>query len=578
VAAIAVAVGTAGIATTPFYTRGEPREALVVHEMLHGGGWVLPLRNGTELPRKPPFFHWLGAAVSLALGGVDELSVRLPSAATSVAVAILVLGWGTAVGGLATGALAALVATTSFAWMRAATVARVDMVYAGLLAAALVSLDRLLRGSPREITWRWVLYGATAAAVLTKGPIALVLMILTVAAVGCTRPERRFWHRLRPGRGLVVVLTIVGTWFVLAFDRHGSAFLSMVVRENLHHLVATDLGGTGHDHGAPYLMGVFLIAFLPWTPLLPLVAPALRHLRADPGILLCGIWTAVVLGVHLIASAKRPVYLLPAFPAVSLLIVAGARGAHAAATGAWVARFLPWAARTYAAMGAGVAVGALAVAWGLEIPDGLRELLSPRDRLGLEAARAAAADHAFAITLAALTLLAAAAFLLRIARGHSWEQLIAAIAIITAGVAVLFNTAIHPEIARDRSLKVFMGTVTSVVRPDEPLAFLGSADAAAVFYAGRHIPSIPRRSRTVPPSFLLVWERDWNALAPSGRLPAPIQMSTTSAPRRGRLLLVAAQPGGASVPAHPPMQSPDPGNAAPRLSRGEPVLSLPRDR
>jgi hypothetical protein len=54
VALAAAALYLTGIAEIPFYTKGEPREALVVWEMSHGASHVLPLRNGTELPSEPP--------------------------------------------------------------------------------------------------------------------------------------------------------------------------------------------------------------------------------------------------------------------------------------------------------------------------------------------------------------------------------------------------------------------------------------------------------------------------------------------------------------------------------------------
>ena len=61
---LAAVVCFRGIAEQPFYTKGEPREAVVVWEMAHGGGLILPLRNGTEIPSKPPFFHWLALLAS----------------------------------------------------------------------------------------------------------------------------------------------------------------------------------------------------------------------------------------------------------------------------------------------------------------------------------------------------------------------------------------------------------------------------------------------------------------------------------------------------------------------------------
>ena len=49
--ALAYFTGTADI---PFYTRGEPREGLVVHHMVESGDWLVPARSEDEPARKPP--------------------------------------------------------------------------------------------------------------------------------------------------------------------------------------------------------------------------------------------------------------------------------------------------------------------------------------------------------------------------------------------------------------------------------------------------------------------------------------------------------------------------------------------
>jgi len=78
-----------GLGRTPFHTRGEPREAVVVQDLVGNRNWILPRRNGTALPRKPPLFYWLGGAVAQVRGRVDEAGVRLPSALQSGAAALL---------------------------------------------------------------------------------------------------------------------------------------------------------------------------------------------------------------------------------------------------------------------------------------------------------------------------------------------------------------------------------------------------------------------------------------------------------------------------------------------------------
>lgn len=534
VVALAAALASAGIATIPFYTRGEPREALVVQEMVRGEGLVLPLRKG-ELPRKPPFFHWLAAGISAAAGRVDEVTVRLPSALASVVAAVFIFFWASSIGGPTTGLLTAAVTITSFEWMRAATLARVDMVYAACLVMALVSLDRLLRGAPREALWRRLFYGAIAAAVLTKGPVALVFVAMTAIPLAAVSAAPGVLGRLSPVSGIAAVLAIVGTWFALAYQQHGDAFLRVFVRENLYHLVATDEGGTGHEHGNSYLFAVTMLGLLPWTPTLPLIVTAVRRRVRDPGVLLALVWVVVVIGVHMLASAKRGVYLLPAYPALALLVVTGATVADRA----WARSFLPFIARIYAAFGLCFAAIMVALSWGWETPYAIQSLLRPRDRIGLEAATAAATENVLFLTVAAAAVAVAVPFLIRAARKNRWAELIGSIAIIAGSAAVIFNSAIHPAVARRRSLKEFMVAVNTVVRPDQPLLFLGSADPGAVFYADRPINSIARHEARSASAHLLIWERDWLELGAGGRLPPPLKVSQTKSARRGHLLLLA---------------------------------------
>ena len=42
---------------TIFYSKGEPREAIVAYSMLESGNWILPLNYGTDIAYKPPFLY-----------------------------------------------------------------------------------------------------------------------------------------------------------------------------------------------------------------------------------------------------------------------------------------------------------------------------------------------------------------------------------------------------------------------------------------------------------------------------------------------------------------------------------------
>ena len=76
---------------TPFYSKGEPREAVVAMSILHNGDWILPPVLGGEIPYKPPFLAWLIAIFAWIFNGgvVNEFVSRLPSAIAAIAMVMM---------------------------------------------------------------------------------------------------------------------------------------------------------------------------------------------------------------------------------------------------------------------------------------------------------------------------------------------------------------------------------------------------------------------------------------------------------------------------------------------------------
>ena len=156
----------------PLYTKGEPREAVTVFDIVHGGGVILPQRAGVEIPSKPLLMHWLAALVSLVAGGVNEFSVRLPSAGLAIAGVIVCYFYVRRLFDDVTALIAALILATTFQYLQAGTGARVDMTLTFFMEVAFFEFIFMAEGLTRR---RMLLYVAIALAVLTKGPIGLIL-------------------------------------------------------------------------------------------------------------------------------------------------------------------------------------------------------------------------------------------------------------------------------------------------------------------------------------------------------------------------------------------------------------------
>ena len=310
-ALLAVFVAATALAP-PIFTRGEAREGLVMQSLVAGGDWVIPRREGI-LASKPPLFHWVAAGAATLVGDGD-LAARLPSALAGWAMLVATFMLGTTLferrrAWVAVGALAA---TAGF-WP-AAIQARVDMVFAAAIASALTGLAVWQHtGRP---SGRSVLYLATAAAVLTKGPAGAVLVgAILVAALAGRRDGRSLWDVIAIGPILAAGATVLG-WYGLAYRHAGWEFIEVqLVHENLSRAVGFGSFARQRRHHPFKMLEAFATWLFPWnlalfgTWRLPRTW-ARRFLHA---------WWMVTLAFFTVAAGKRSIYLLPLYPAIALL-------------------------------------------------------------------------------------------------------------------------------------------------------------------------------------------------------------------------------------------------------------------
>ena len=356
-----------GLGSVPFYTRGEPREALVAREMIRTGEWLVPARPDGELTRKPPIFYWAAATSLSLLPERPELAARLPSALLATAGVLLTWAVVQASFGAAIAFPAALMLATSLEWIRAATVARVDMaLVAGLTLLFGAWLVALARDRPALGPRFFVMAAAGAVvATLAKGPVALVLPALVAGVLLVARREWRVLRRLDVITVLLVGGAVAGLWYVAAFAKHGWAFFDIVAKENWLRYIDTEDARTGHSHGFIYLPLVGLVGLMPWTPLLPLAgAPLVEPSRRTPAVTFAASWVTVTLVFFSLAAAKRSVYLLPLFPALALLLALGVEQPPRSGRLAWLTRVT---SALYAPVLVLLALGAVALAFGGDV-------------------------------------------------------------------------------------------------------------------------------------------------------------------------------------------------------------------
>src|SRR4029079_9274000 len=115
------------LGNTPFFDKGEPREALAVQDIVQRGEGLFPVTRATAITSKPPLFHWSAALVSELTGALNETTIRFPSALYATLGVLLIYGLGRALYGAAVALLAGAILATTMAYSDQALSARVDM-------------------------------------------------------------------------------------------------------------------------------------------------------------------------------------------------------------------------------------------------------------------------------------------------------------------------------------------------------------------------------------------------------------------------------------------------------------------
>ena len=335
------------IATGDFSTKGEPREASVAVSMLESGNWTLPKVYADEFAYKPPMVHWMMALASLPGGRVTELTARLPSAvAYTVLGAMMLIFLGRRVR-FQEAFISVCVMLTCVEIHRAGMTARVDMVLTGFIVAALLQMYRWeeklsLKGLPIVIPL------LLSGAVLTKGPVGIILPLFIF---GTYLVLLRRHSALQIFKSLLYIGVSAAflplLWYIAAWRQGGDAFLNVVLAENFgrffHLSEAAIPYDLGHKEPVWYNLVTLLAGFLPWTLLLffslfgfnrkpknrltgrPTVGGCLHRvwasLLAMDRVRLFSLVAAVCTVIfYTIPSSKRSVYLMPAYPFISLFV------------------------------------------------------------------------------------------------------------------------------------------------------------------------------------------------------------------------------------------------------------------
>ena len=298
----------------------EPRFALVAREMWQRADYAVLSLDDRLYTDKPPLFFWAVNGFGRLLGGIDERAARLPSAVAGLLALLLTYRLGTSLYERRTGLYAALVFATSVQIVERARWASIDMTLNLFILSAVVLLWRSWT-APERAPWvvrgAWILMGL---ATLAKGPVGLLLPLLAVLPAMLLERDLRAVGRVVVPSGIALYLAVTLSWFGVFAHRLGLGFaLKVLVHQNVERYV----DAWNSRHPAWYYLWRFPAGFFPWSLVFPWgiaqgCAPEeARHRRS---VVFLVTWIVAIFVFFSFSTGKRGVYIIPLYPAASILV------------------------------------------------------------------------------------------------------------------------------------------------------------------------------------------------------------------------------------------------------------------
>ena len=306
----------------------EPRYAEVSREMVKGGDWILMHRNGDPYAEKPPLFFWAVAISSFIWQGFSPFSVRFPSALFGTLTVLLTFFIGKRLYSSRTGLLAGLILATSAQFAYLSTRGNIDTTVTFFITASILCFLRWNQtcqggehptGRMKGLSF-YGYYVGMALATLAKGPVGFILPLFATFLFLLVQKDWKGIKAMRLHLGIPLLLGVVLAWYLPAVLKGGMDYFNTTF---LHNVVERFAKGSSHIRPFYYYFSNFPVDYLPWFLFLPgaMVYGFSKGMAAKKReFLFLMIWFVFIFTFFSLSKGKRGLYLLPLFPAASIMI------------------------------------------------------------------------------------------------------------------------------------------------------------------------------------------------------------------------------------------------------------------
>jgi 4-amino-4-deoxy-L-arabinose transferase-like glycosyltransferase len=306
-----------------FYRLGDPAlknwdEAIyaqVAKEIAQSDDWLTMHWQNANWFEKPPLTFWVMAGL-FQLFGVNEFSARAVSSLAGIGVVTVIYGIGKLQRGPVCGLIATLILLTTFQFLQMSRLVNTDVLLLLFIYLAIYGYLRVRKGEDR---WWYLVSLSCALGFMVKSfaslfaPAAIAVALVVDGQAKEALKAHQFWFSILAG------LAVIAPWHAAMVYLYGSAFVDEYFYYHVLNRTITALEGH-RGHYSFYFREIWE-KIHPWWSIAPFAVVfsiwQIKRRRFSAALLAL---IVLVFAFYTAAKTKSTSYILPVYPALTLLI------------------------------------------------------------------------------------------------------------------------------------------------------------------------------------------------------------------------------------------------------------------
>jgi len=311
--------------------------------MVESGDYITPVYHEKKRFAKPILYYWMVVS-SFKVFGVSLASARIPSAIFGTLSIGLIFLLGRKLFDSRVGLFSSFILPTIYLHFQISRWSTTDMALSFFILLALYLFVLLHKTNFQKNTYAYLFYISMGLGFMVKGPTAILIPGLTTLGFLIATKRRSWFADLHIGKGLIILSIIILPWFTAMFWMHGEEFTNHIIGNEIKNRLA---------HNTPfsfYYVGVLFRYQLPWSlfflfavlkqfgflgPIISKDTGFIERMKGlgkkftkhakllfkegNESLAFCYTWIVVCLVLFILHRVEHSRYMLPCFPAVSIL-------------------------------------------------------------------------------------------------------------------------------------------------------------------------------------------------------------------------------------------------------------------